>query len=79
MTDGLRWLPTNGWPKGWWRVPRDRRYTCCHPHAGMKGRACVIAAGQPVYLNGISGAMFCQKHARSEGAPPLALGASDGR
>jgi hypothetical protein len=56
-TNDLPALPESGWPKGWWRA--NHSYACCV----MRARSCRVKRGDPIYLTGKSGEMFCEQHA----------------
>jgi hypothetical protein len=50
----------DNWPKGWWR--NTGTYSCCGGE-GTKKHGHKIRHGEPIYLDGQSGHMFCEKHA----------------
>lgn len=46
----------DNWPRGWWR--NSAVYNCCGKARGHR-----IKIGEPIYLTGKSGEMFCERHA----------------
>lgn len=70
--------PVSGWPRGWWRQPTQFPLGCVHQGTPADMRVCRPIRPPPgalIYLTGIDGEVYCEKHAPSE-APKLSGGAT---